>query len=87
MMDWTAIIVAVVAMFGTAIGSLYGIKKSNSLIEYRMDQLEEKVDKHNNLVERMYEVEEGLSLHCEKIKEINHRLEDLKDQKSATSKC
>lgn len=34
--------------------------KFTALVEYRLKQLEEKVDKHNNLVERMYKVEAEL---------------------------
>lgn len=76
-MDWTAIIVAGLAVLGTWGGSFYGIKKSNSLIEYRMDQLEEKVDKHNNVVERMYKAEQRICVQEEQIKVANHRLSDL----------
>ena len=76
-MDWTAIIVAILACVGTASGSLYGIKKSTSLIEYRLKILEEKVDKHNSLVERTYKLEECAKIHEEKFKVANHRIEDL----------
>ncbi|WP_206460433.1 hypothetical protein [Anaerovorax sp. IOR16] len=71
-MDWTSIITAAFACIGTAAGSLYGIKKSNSLIEYRMDKLETKVDKHNSVVERTYRLEE-------QIKTANHRIADLEE--------
>lgn len=76
-MDWTAIVVAVLACIGTASGSLYGIKKSTSLIEYRLKMLEDKVDKHNSLVERTYRLEECAKLQDEKNKVINHRIDDL----------
>lgn len=76
-MDWTAIIVAVIALLGTCAGSFYGIKKSNSLIEYRMDKLEKKVDMHNNVVERMYKAEQKLCVQDEQIKVANHRISDL----------
>lgn len=65
-MDWTAIIVALLALAGTAIGSFSGFK----LTSYRVEQLEKKVGKHNNFAERMPVVEE-------QIKVINHRLSDL----------
>lgn len=78
-MDWTAIIVAVLACIGTASGSLYGIKKSTSLIEYRLKMLEKKVDKHNNLVERIYCLEKVDERRDEQIKVINHRIEDLEE--------
>lgn len=76
-MDWTSIIVALIAMLGTCAGSFYGIKKSNSLVEYRMNQLETKVDKHNNVIERVYKVEQRLCVQDEQIKVANHRIGDL----------
>jgi len=80
-MDWTAIIVAFIAMAGTGFGSFYGIKKSNSLIEYRMDELTKKVELHNDVVVRMFEAEKALDIHCEQIKVANHRLQDLEGHK------
>lgn len=52
-------------------------EKTRALLEYRLSELEKKVDKHNNLVERMYKVEELTSVQEEKIKVANHRLDDL----------
>ena len=51
------LIVAVLSMLGTLIGSLGGIMASNKLVSFRLNQLETKVDKHNHLVERMAVVE------------------------------
>lgn len=51
------IAVGVLSLIGTGIGSLTGIAVSNRLTNYRIEQLEQKVDKHNNLVERMVKVE------------------------------
>ena len=61
-----AIITSCFALLGTAFGSYSGFK----LTSYRVEQLEKKVDKHNNFAERMPVVEE-------QIKVINHRIEDL----------
>ena len=72
-MDWSNVVVAIIAPIGTFIGSYSGIR----LMSYRIEQLERKVEKHNNLVERMYKVEEQTSLQEEKIKVANHRLDDL----------
>ena len=47
------------------------------LISYRLEQLEKKVDLHNNIVERTYKLEEQATLHEEKLKVANHRLDDL----------
>lgn len=60
------ILVAVLSLIGTCIGSWGGLR----LMSYRIEQLEKKVDKHNNFAERMPVVEE-------QIKVINHRIEDL----------
>ena len=51
------IIVALLALCGTCIGSLGGIIAANKLVVFRLEQLEKKVDKHNSLVERMGIVE------------------------------
>lgn len=47
------------------------------LISYRLEQLEHKVDKHNNLIERTYELERKTSVLEEKQAVANHRLNDL----------
>jgi hypothetical protein len=51
--------------------------KSRALIEYKLTELEKKVDKHNNLIERTYKLDELTTLQEEKIKVANHRIEDL----------
>ena len=53
----STIIVGVLSLIGTLIGSLSGIFAANKLTTYRIGQLEEKVNKHNNLIERMVAVE------------------------------
>ena len=60
------ILIALLSFVGTLIGSFSGMK----LMSYRIEQLEKKVDKHNNFAERIPIIEE-------KIKVINHRIEDL----------
>ena len=60
------IIVAAFSLIGTCIGSWGGLK----LMSYRIEQLEKKVDKHNNFAQRMPVVEE-------QIKFINNRIEEL----------
>ena len=62
------IIVALLSLFGTFIGSWSGMK----LMSYRIEQLEKKVDKHNHFAERMPVLEE-------QIKVINHRVSDLEE--------
>ena len=55
--------------------------KAISLIEYKIDELTTKVEKHNNLVERTYKLEQTATLHEEKIKVANHRIDDLEEKK------
>ena len=71
------ITVALIGLAGSGIGSLAGIVVSNKLTQYRLEQLEQKVQAHNNLIERTYHLEERDSIHTEQIKVINHRIEDL----------
>ena len=68
-----AVIVGLLSLIGTIIGSFSGMK----LMTYRIEQLEQRVNKHNNLIERTYKLEESEHIHDEKIKDINHRLDDL----------
>ena len=64
------IIVALIALAGTALGTFGGILTSSKLTNYRLKQLEERVNEHNNYARRLPVVEE-------QIKVINHRIEDL----------
>ena len=66
----TEIVVAGLSLVGTLFGSLAGIMTANKLTTYRIEQLEEKVKKHNNLVERMIVVEQS-------VKSAHHRLDEL----------
>ena len=52
------IIIAVLSLLGTIIGSLSGVLAANRLTNYRIQELEKKVDKHNTVIERTYRLEE-----------------------------
>lgn len=80
----SAIISAAAAIVVSIINSNYQHKKLLAELEkhdemhaYRIEQLEKKVDKHNNLVERTYRLEQAQSLLDEKVKVANHRIDDL----------
>lgn len=73
----TEIIVALIALCGSLCGSWLVNRKTSSLMLYRLEQLEKKVDKHNGVIERTYKLEENERVTEEKIKVINHRIEDL----------
>ena len=74
------IIVALLSMAGTAIGSIAGVMAANKLTNYRIEQLEKKVDKHNTVIERTFKLEEAQAVLTEQIKVANHRIEDLEKE-------
>ncbi len=74
-----AIIVAVLSLVGTLGGSLLGILAANKLTNYRIEQLEKKVEKHNSVIERVYKLEKHEAVINEEIKVANHRIDDLED--------
>lgn len=62
-MDWTPVLVAGISALGMFAGTTYGIKKSSDITIYRIDRLEEKVDKHNRVIERVYKLEQWADDH------------------------
>lgn len=66
------IIVALLSLFGTLVGSLGGILTANRLTNYRIEQLEKKVEKHNSVIERVYALESHES-------EIDLKIEHLEN--------
>lgn len=74
------IVVALLSMVGTAIGSVAGVMAANKLTNYRIEQLEKKVDKHNTVIERTFKLEEAQAVLQEQIKVANHRIEDLEKE-------
>lgn len=66
-----AIVVALLGFAGTLVGSLLGVLAAQKLTRYRLAQLEEKVNKHNNLIERTFKLEGRMD-------EAEHDIRDLK---------
>lgn len=62
------VLVAILSLIGTFIGTIGGILASQKLISYRIGQLENKVDKHNTLIDRMYKIESRVTLLEDEIK-------------------
>ena len=73
----TAALTGVVSLLVCLINNRYQQDKTRALMEYKIDQLTERVDKHNSLIERTYRLEELTSLQQEKLKVANHRIDDL----------
>ena len=66
------ILVALLSLAGTLLGSLGGVLASSKLTNSRLSQLEKKVDRHNGFGEKIPVLEE-------KLKVVNHRLDDLEE--------
>lgn len=56
------VVVALLSLVGTFIGTIGGILATQKLVTYRLQKLEEKVDKHNSLIDRMYKIETRVTL-------------------------
>lgn len=69
-----AVIVALIGLSGSMVGSLIGVLASQKLTQYRLQKLEEKVDKHNSVIERTYKLEGRMD-------EVEHEVRDLKGGK------
>lgn len=67
------IIVALITLAGTIGSGVLSAVISNNLIKYRVEQLEKKVDKHNNLIDRMYKAESDIKVINEEIENLEHK--------------
>lgn len=75
------IFIAVLSFIGTLLGAYFANRKSAAIMEYRLEQLEKKVDKHNTVIERTYALEKRADVIDEKIKVANNRIADLESEK------
>lgn len=74
------IIVALFSLAGTLIGTFGGIITANKLTNFRIEQLEKKVEKHNTIVERTYILERDLKTAFNYIEEIKSRQDKEEDK-------
>lgn len=72
------IITAVITGACALIGTYFSNRKSTALVQYRLDQVEKKLEIHNNLIERTYKLEERTELQEEKIREVNNKVDEIK---------
>ena len=68
------IVVALIGLAGSAIGSAVGVLASARLTQYRIEQLEHKVDKHNQVIERTFRLEGAVT-------ELQHDVRDMKQER------
>jgi hypothetical protein len=74
-MDWSSIVPALITGLLSLAGVYFANRKSSALIEYRLKELEKKVDRHNQVVERTFQLEGRMN-------EAEHDIRDLKGAKS-----
>lgn len=73
------VVVSLITLAGSALGTFAGILINSKLSNYRIEQLEKKVDKHNSIIERTYKIEQHNAVIDEEIKVANHRIDDLEE--------
>ena len=73
-MDWGSIVPALITGLLSLAGVYFANRKSSALIEYRLKELEKKVDRHNQVVERTYQLEGRMN-------EVEHDIRDMKGAK------
>lgn len=71
----SSVLVALLSLLGTLVGSMGGILTANRLTNYRIEQLEKKVEKHNQVMERTFCLEGRMT-------EAEHDIRDLKGRKT-----
>lgn len=72
--------IAIISAIPSILVAVITVIMNNRVIGYKIDALERKVEKHNQLVERMYNVEARADVLDEKVKVANHRLDDLENE-------
>lgn len=75
----SSVISAAVTLLVCMINNTYQSRQWRTLVDYRIEELTKRVDKHNHVVERMYKLEEETALHEIKIKVCDNRIKDLED--------
>ena len=79
-MDWSVIIVGILSLLGTLFGSIAGIMTANKLSTYRIEQLEKKVDAHNNLHNRVVILEEHDKEHAKDISDAFTKIRTIESK-------
>lgn len=74
-----SVIVALITLVGSALGTFAGIAVNSKLTSYRIEQLEKKVDKHNKVIERTTELETWKESVVDELKEIKSKLQRLEE--------
>lgn len=71
------VLISLLSIFGSFLATFAGILVNSKLVNFRIEQLEKKVEKHNQVIDRVYKLEQSDAVENEEIKVINHRIADL----------
>lgn len=74
-----SIAIALIGLMGSGLGSLLGVVASSKLTNYRIEQLEKRVEAHNNLIDRTYKLERDRAVFQEDLEHIKHEIETLEN--------
>lgn len=72
-----AVTVALIGLGGSCLGSLFGMLCASKVNSYRLSELEKKVDKHNDIIERIYMIEQEQAVIRNRLTVADHRLNRL----------
>lgn len=73
------LLTSIAGALGSFLATLTGIMLNSKLTGYRIEQLEKKVDKHNSVIDRVYNLEKHSAVVDEELKVVNHRISDLEN--------
>ena len=68
-----AVVVAAMSLLGTLLGSLAGVVTSSKLVNDRLEQLDRKVQAHNNLIEITFQLEAAQALQAQRLDRLEQR--------------
>jgi len=74
------VLIAVLSLLGTAFGSVTGIMAANKLTNYRIAELEKKVDKHNTIIERFALLEQDNKTQWNRIDDLRSSMDEIKKE-------
>lgn len=74
------VLVAVLSLLGTAFGSVTGIMAANKLTNYRIAELEKKVDRHNTIIERFALLEQDNKTQWNRIDDLQSSMDEIKKE-------
>ncbi len=76
------VLIALLTLIGTLVGTFGGIITSTKLVNYRLEQLEQRVNKHNNLIDRTYELERQQTVDAHRLSTVEDKLTKIEEDKS-----